>query len=102
MAADLMTNYRTLERMMLEADERGNESFADQLRDLMDPIWYSLTDEQHEQLNARGFVSLSSLYPVTLRVMSEFLYDAASGGSSGEYTTRSEPITVSDWRKGAA
>jgi hypothetical protein len=59
--------YLRLERITIEFDDRG-DPFADQLRDLMDPIWYDLTDEDREFLNNRGEVELHILYPVTLTV----------------------------------
>lgn len=59
--------YLRLERIMIDLDDQG-DSFADQVRDLMDPIWYDLSDEDHVFLNNRGEVELRSLYPVTLTV----------------------------------
>ena len=43
MAHALFDRYLDLERIILEADERGDEPFADSLRDLMDSIWYQLS-----------------------------------------------------------
>lgn len=51
---DLIDHYLTLERIMIEADEHEDESFADFLRDLMDSIWYQLSDEEYGVLNNRN------------------------------------------------
>lgn len=56
MASELIERYAALERMMLEAEQRGDETLADTLRDLMDPIWYALSAQEHETLNRRGVV----------------------------------------------
>jgi hypothetical protein len=45
--------YLTLERIMLEADENGEETFAESLRNIMDVIWLQLSDEDHIALNSR-------------------------------------------------
>jgi hypothetical protein len=68
MAFDLIDRYLTLERMMMEADERGDEPFADSLRDIMDSIWYQLSDEEYNFLNNRGFLSITTLYPMTVSI----------------------------------
>lgn len=47
-----MKTWLVLERVMLELDEFDEET-ADLLRDLMDPIWYALTDKEREELNSR-------------------------------------------------
>src|SRR3972149_163463 len=47
-----LRRYLELERLMLILDEEG-ESGADTLRDLMDPIWYSLSDEERRVLDER-------------------------------------------------
>jgi hypothetical protein len=51
--------YQRLERVVLDLDEAG-DPLADHLRDLMDPLWYALTDEEHALLDARP-VSPSSV-----------------------------------------
>jgi hypothetical protein len=43
--------YLRLERLMLELDE-VDEPSADVLRDLMEPLWYALTDEHQQALRA--------------------------------------------------
>lgn len=45
--------YLILERMMMEADEQGDEPFAESLRDVMDFIWYRLSDVDLARLNGR-------------------------------------------------
>jgi len=42
-----------LERIMIEADENGEEVFADSLRNIMDVVWLQLSDEDHIALNNR-------------------------------------------------
>jgi len=59
--------YLRLERIVIDLDDRG-EPFADQLRDLMDPLWYSLSEAEHEFLDGRGEIDARVLYPVTLTV----------------------------------
>jgi len=64
---DKLQVYLRLERLMLDLDERG-DVLADRIRDLMDPIWYSLSEADRQYLDSRGIVELSALYPVTLVV----------------------------------
>lgn len=59
--------YLKLERIMIDLDDRG-ELLADQVRDLMDPIWYALSEEDHKFLDGRGEIAVRVLYPVTLTV----------------------------------
>ena len=59
--------YLRLERIMIELDD-GNDLLADRMRDLMDPIWYSLSDEDHQFLDNRGEIDIRVLYPITLAV----------------------------------
>jgi len=44
--------YLNLERAMFELDETG-DPFADRIRNAMDPLWYSLSDVEHEYLDKR-------------------------------------------------
>jgi len=44
--------WLVLERAMLELDT-FDEPTADRLRDLMDPIWYAMTDQERAELNSR-------------------------------------------------
>jgi hypothetical protein len=59
--------YLTLERLMIELDEDGNPA-ADDIRDLVDPIWFRLPPEDIARLDARGHVDPRSLFPVQLPV----------------------------------
>src|SRR5450432_1576867 len=52
MTPDLET-YLRLERTMLELEKNG-DPMADQIRDLMDPIWHRLSSEEIGLLNSRG------------------------------------------------
>ena len=69
----LLDAYLSLERVLLEFEERGDPS-ADLVRDLMDPLWYRLSDEDHAQLDDRGPVSLASLHPIRLLTGAGLLY----------------------------
>lgn len=55
-----MEEYLELERAMSAADDAGNEVLADALRERLDTIWLSLTDAEHETLDARGEIAISS------------------------------------------
>ncbi len=65
--SDTLYLYLTLERVMMDLDDRGNP-FADKVRALMDPLWYSLSEDDHKFLDSRGAVEVRVLYPVTLVV----------------------------------
>ena len=65
--SDSLYLYLRLERLMMDLDDRGNP-LADRIRDLMDPLWYSLSDDDHKFLDSRGAVEVRVLYPVTLVV----------------------------------
>jgi len=97
----LIDRYAALERRMMEADERGDEQSADSLRDLMDPIWYQLTDEEHAFLNGRGHLSLAVLYPITFSISAEVFFMEMPRSTAYE-KDRNEPWVSTDWRKGAA
>ena len=67
--------YLRLERLMMDLDDWGNP-LADRVRDLMDPLWYSLSEDDRQFLDSRGPVEVRVLYPVTLVVpdlFSEYL-----------------------------
>lgn len=64
---DRLYLYLRLERLMMDLDDRG-DPLADRIRDLMDPIWYSLSQEERGSLDGRGAVEVRLLYPVTLQV----------------------------------
>lgn len=50
--------YLDLERAMLALDGQGDEALADRVRDAMDPLWYALTDDEHQWLDDRAAVEL--------------------------------------------
>ena len=49
MAKPLET-YLSLEHLMLELDDEGDEELADKLRDVMDVVWYSRLSQEHRDL----------------------------------------------------
>jgi hypothetical protein len=55
------------ERIMIELDDR-EYPIADLMRDLMDPIWYGLSDEDRLFLDSRKEINIQVLYPITLAV----------------------------------
>lgn len=65
--SDRLDLYLRLERLMMDLDDRG-QPFADGVRDLLDPLWYSMSEEEQRYLNSRGAVEVRTLYPVTLTV----------------------------------
>jgi hypothetical protein len=46
--------------------ERSADSMADQVRDLMDPVWYRLSQEEIALLDSRGEIDPAELFPVRL------------------------------------
>jgi hypothetical protein len=54
--------YLRLERIMIELDHKG-DPLADRLRDLMDPIWHALSQEDRKFLDSRGEIDIRGLYP---------------------------------------
>lgn len=100
MAAEQMSRYLVLERLMLEADERGEEPFADSLRDIMDGLWLALADVERDRLNQRGMISLSSLYPITMSVTADVLHPATDERTT--HFTPHAPYVLGDWRMSAA
>jgi len=59
--------YLRLERLMMDLDDEANP-LAERIRDLMDPLWYSLSEDDRRYLDSRGTVGIRTLYPVTLVV----------------------------------
>ena len=100
MAYDLIDRYLTLERIMMEADERGDEPFADSLRDLMDSIWYRLSDEEHVVLNSREALSIAILYPVTISISADTFSETLR--PPAHYQERHETWVTDGWRLEAA
>jgi hypothetical protein len=72
--------YLRLERIMIELDGQ-NDPFADLIRDLMDPLWYALSDEDHQFLDSREEMEIRILYPVTLTVPDLFASPSAEQSS---------------------
>ena len=65
--SDDLVLYLRLERLMMDLDDEANP-LAERIRDLMDPLWYSLHEDDRKYLDGRGAVVIRSLYPVTLVV----------------------------------
>lgn len=55
-----LRNYLELERLMLLV-EGDNEPTAEALRDAMDPIWYSMTEDERRALDDRSVGRFASL-----------------------------------------
>lgn len=51
--SSLLNVYLKLEGKMVEADEDGDESISDSIKDAMDVLWHGLTDEDIAYLNGR-------------------------------------------------
>lgn len=89
---------------MLALDEGGDES-VDRIRDVMDLLWYRLSDDEVAALDARGMITPDRLNPVRLP-LGESIYSSAQNVSDatsrikrhGEVGVR---ISAQDWR-GAA
>jgi len=81
--------YLRLERLMMDLDDQSHP-LADSIRELMDPLWYSLQDEDRKYLDSRGAVEIRTLYPITLSVPDLF------SGPSDEGTTLFVRITPED------
>jgi hypothetical protein len=96
MASVLIDRYLALERVMMEADERGDEPFADSIRDVMDSIWYQLSDQEHGVLNNRGFLSITALYPWTVSISDDAFSEALQ--PNAPYKERHKECVVNDWR----
>lgn len=62
--------YQQLERVMLDLDAEG-DPLADALRDLMDPLWYALTNEEHALLDARSPAPSSVMVAPTAEIRTE-------------------------------
>jgi len=79
--SEKMHLYLRLERLMIDLDDQG-DAFAEKVRDLMDPLWLSLSKEEHEFLDSRGEVELRVLYPITLAMNDLFQEPPEVGISS--------------------
>jgi hypothetical protein len=88
--------YMTLERVMLRLDEAGDE-LADQVRDVMDPIWYAMTGDERALLNARGFVT--SAEPVLKAPFGGELFSVVAAPLQDTLLTA--PLIVHGWELAA-
>lgn len=70
-----LRRYLELERLMLILDEEGDAG-AETLRDAMDPIWYSLTDEERRLLDERRIGRIRSLEEIRVPAGSEVFCEA--------------------------
>jgi len=70
-----LRKYLELERLMLILDEEGDAA-AETLRDVMDPIWYSLTDEERRLLDDRRIGRIRSLEEIRVPAGSHVFGDA--------------------------
>jgi hypothetical protein len=88
--------YLSLERAMLQLDAAG-DAFADSLREVMDPLWYELSDEDRDFLNARRIPqSISELEPLHGRL------DVASPPHEVEEYKERGPLQVDwEWKRAA-
>ena len=59
--------YIALERIMFELDEASDE-LAESIRDMMDPLWYALSDDERSVLDARKIGEVHALNPIRLSV----------------------------------
>ena len=83
--SEKMNLYLRLERIMIDLDDQENP-YADKVRDLMDPIWYSMSKEEHAFLDGRGEIDLRILYPITLTIDDLFQKLSDAEPSSVEIT----------------
>jgi len=51
--SELLRAYLSLESEMLTSDKAGDETWADQLRNEMDEIWYKLSEADRGSLDKR-------------------------------------------------
>ena len=84
--------YLELERQMLALDEAG-DPLADTFREVMDPLWYQLSDEEHAQLDARTIASVAG-GPIRAPIGSELFL---SPPRPAQVTRLDSPIRVDDW-----
>jgi hypothetical protein len=84
--------YLALERQMLELGTAG-DPVADLLREAMDPLWYGLTDEEHEILDAR-IISTASTSSLRSPVGSSLFLAPPRPPNPRR---RRDPVRVSGW-----
>ena len=90
--------YLTLERDMLEMDADGSPE-AEELRDLMDPIWHALDDWERNYLNHRSDVALETLHPIRIPIGKEFYIDTKQKAAVEPemVSNRSVGLVFKDW-----
>jgi hypothetical protein len=91
--------YLALERLMIELDQDENPA-ADDIRDLIDPIWFRLPPEDIARLDARGLVDPRALFPVQLPLPPAPELPTPTIADRKFNDTGWEP--PADWRKAAA
>jgi hypothetical protein len=91
-----LRKYLELERLMLVLDEDG-DSGADALRDAMDPIWYSLNDEERRALDSRAMGRITSIEGIRVPA-ADRVFDPAPAPSAGRAFP---PGPIDDWRSAA-
>lgn len=74
-----LRKYLELERLMLFFDEDGDGVVADRLRDLMDPIWYALSDDERHVLDERTVGRITSLEEIRVPAGTQVFGDAPAG-----------------------
>jgi hypothetical protein len=93
--------YLTLERVMLELDQSG-DPLADRIRDLMDPVWYDLSDEEHSALDRRADTALESLHPIRLPAGEDlFVEPSATGRRTVVAQGQRAGLCISGWEMAA-
>jgi hypothetical protein len=89
--------YLELERAMMTLDD-ADDPMADRLRDALDPLFYSLTDEEHAFLNRRS-IAPGPAYVVRVAVDAGlFMSSLAVKGKADALQTLTAPIVVDDWK----
>jgi hypothetical protein len=70
-----LRTYLELERLMLLLDEDDNSTAADALRDVMDPLWYSLNEDDRRFLDDRTIGRIRSLEEIRVPVSDDIFGD---------------------------
>ena len=90
MSSPRLKTYLILEQQALALDEI-DENLANTIRDVMDPIWYQLTDAEHELLNLRIIEGLAGS---SISVNSDLFLDIPRPPN---IVDRESPVEVVDW-----
>ena len=90
--------YLALERDMLEMDADGSPE-AEELRDLMDPIWHALDEWERNYLNHRLDVDPETLHPIRIPIGQDFYIDPLreTACEPGEVSNRTVGHEFTDW-----